>query len=112
HPNYSFGSNLMKKDLKYLQHFNHKFAQREPKACLQKASVNNDFIFLRSRGAVVSSNPHNRHVAKVSSSHGVNMTLFNGQFPEDGMAWSPGPILRIFISTFHIKFITVIRIFR
>jgi hypothetical protein len=75
----------MKEDLEYLQHFNHKFAQRELKTSLQKASIDNNFIFLRSRDDVVSSNPHDRHVTKVSSSHGVNMTLFNGQFSED--AW-------------------------
>src|SRR5690348_13848505 len=40
------------------------------------------------------------------------MTLFNGRFSEDGMAWPLGLILRIFISTFHIITITVIRIFR
>ena len=73
----------MKKDLEYLQHFNHKFAQWEPKVCLQKALVNNNFIFFRSRGGAVSSNPHNRHVTKVSSSHGVNMTLLNGRLSED-----------------------------
>ena len=77
HPNYSFGGKLMEKDLEYVQHFNHKFAQREPKACLQKASVYDNFIFLRSRGSAVSSNPHNRHIAEISPSHSVNMTLFD-----------------------------------
>jgi hypothetical protein len=33
HPNYSFGGNLVKKDLEYFQYLNHKFAQREPMAC-------------------------------------------------------------------------------
>jgi hypothetical protein len=42
----------MKKDLKCLQNFNQKFAQWEPKTCLQKASINN-FIFLEGRGGVV-----------------------------------------------------------
>jgi hypothetical protein len=82
----------MKEDLEYLQYFNHKFAQRKPKTSLQKASIDNNFVFLRSRDDVVSSNPHERHVTKVSS-HGVNMTLFNSRFSEDGMAWSLGPIL-------------------
>jgi hypothetical protein len=76
----------MKKDLKYLQHFNQKFAQWEPKTRLHKASVDNNLIFFRSRGGVVPSNTHNRQVTKVSSLHGVNLTLFNGRLSEDGMA--------------------------
>jgi hypothetical protein len=43
----------MKKDLKYLQYFNQKFAQREPKTCLHEAPVNNNFIFLWCKGGVV-----------------------------------------------------------
>jgi hypothetical protein len=42
----------MKKDLKCLQNFNQKFAQREPKACLQEAFVNNNFILLGRRAAL------------------------------------------------------------
>jgi hypothetical protein len=34
HPNNSFEGDLMKEDLVYLQHFNHKLAQREPKTYL------------------------------------------------------------------------------
>jgi hypothetical protein len=102
----------MKEDLVYLQHFNHKIAQREPKTSLQKASINKNFIFLRSRDDVVSTNPHDRHVTKVPSSHVVNMTLVNSRFSEDDMAWSLGSIFRIFISTLHIITITVISIFK
>jgi hypothetical protein len=94
----------MKKDLKYLQHFNQKFAQWETKTRLHKAYVDNNLIFFRSRGGAVPSNPHNRHVMKVSSLHGVNLTLFNGRLSEDGMAWPPGPVFRIFIA--------IVRIFR
>ena len=68
----------MKEDLVYLQHFNHKLAQREPKTSLKKASVDNNFVFLRSRDVVVSANPHDRHVPKVSSSHVLKITLFDG----------------------------------
>jgi hypothetical protein len=102
----------MKEDLVYLQHFNHKLAQRKPKTSLKKASVDNNFIFLRGRDDVVSANSHDRHVTKVPSSHVVKMTLFNNRFSEDSMAWSLGPIFRIFIPTFHIITITVISIFR
>jgi hypothetical protein len=77
HPNNSFGGDLMKEDLVYLQHFNHKLAQREPKTSLKKASIDNYFIFLRGRGSVVTASPHNRYVTKVPSSHVVKMTLFN-----------------------------------
>jgi hypothetical protein len=89
----------MKEDLVYFQHLTHKLAQRELKTSLKKASVDNNFIFLRSRYDVVSTNSHDRHVTKVPSSHVVKMTLFNSRFSEDSMAWSPGPIFRIFIST-------------
>jgi hypothetical protein len=34
----------MKEDLVYLQHFNHKLTQREPKTSLKKASVDNNFV--------------------------------------------------------------------
>jgi hypothetical protein len=112
HSDYSFGSTLMKKDLKYLQHFNQKIAQWEPKTCLQKASVDNNLIFFRSRGGAVPSNPHNRHLTKVYSFYGVNLTLFDGRLSEDGMAWPPGPVFRIFIPTFHIIVIAIVRIFR
>jgi hypothetical protein len=84
----------------------------QPKTCFQEALVNNNFVFLRSRGSAVSSNPHNRHIAEISPPHGVNMTLFDAQFSEDGMAWPPGSIFRIFISTLHIITITIMRIFR
>jgi hypothetical protein len=73
---------------------------------------NNNFVFLRSRDSVVSSNPHNRHIVEISPPHGVNMTLFDARFPEDGMAWPLGSILRIFISTLHIITCNVQRIFR
>jgi hypothetical protein len=112
HPDYSFRGKLMKKDLKRLQYFNQDSAQREPKPYFQKASVNNHLIYFRSRSSAVSSNPHNNHVAEVSSSHRINMTLFDSRFSEDGMAWSPWPIFRIFVSTFCIILITVIGVFR
>jgi hypothetical protein len=102
----------MKEDLIDLQHFNYKLAQRKTKSSLKKASVDNNFVFLRGRDVVVSASPHNRHVPKVPSSHVLKMTLFNGRFSEDSMAWSPGPILRIFIPTFHIIAIAVTSIFR
>ena len=68
----------MKEDLVDLQHFNYKLAQRKPKSSLKKASVDNNFVFLRSRDVVVSASPHDRHVPKVPSSHVFKMTLFNG----------------------------------
>jgi hypothetical protein len=102
----------MKENLVYLQHFNYKLAQREPKTSLKKASVDNNFIFLRGRGSVVSASPHDRHVTKVPSSHVVKMTLFNSWFSEDSMAWSPGPVFRIFVSSLHIITITIISILR
>jgi hypothetical protein len=102
----------MKKDLKYLRHFNQEFAQWEPKTRLQKASVDNNLIFFRSRGGVVPSSPHSRHITKLSSLHGVNVTLFNSRLSEDGMAWPLGPVFRIFIPTFHIIIIAIIRIFK
>jgi hypothetical protein len=89
HPYYSFRGKLMKKNLKHLQYFNQESAQQEPKPCFQKASVNNHLIYFRSRSSAVSSNPHNSHVTEVSSSHSINMTLFDSQFSEDGMAWLP-----------------------
>jgi hypothetical protein len=101
----------MKKNLKNLQYLNHKFAQWEPKTCFPEASINNNFVLLRSRGSTVSSNSDNRHVAKISPPHGVNMTLFDSRLSEDSMTWPPGSILRIFIPTLHIITITVIRIF-
>jgi hypothetical protein len=73
HPHYSFRGDLMKEDLVYLQHFNHKLAQREPKTSLKKARVDNNFIFLRGRGDVVSASSHDRHVTEVPSSHVVKM---------------------------------------
>jgi hypothetical protein len=102
----------MKKDLKCLQNFNQKFTQWESKTRPHKASVDNNLIFFRCRGGAVPSNPHNRHVTKVSSLHGVNLTLFNGRFSKDGMAWSLGLIFGIFIPTFYIEVITITRIFR
>jgi hypothetical protein len=111
HPNYSFGGDLMKEDLEYLQYFNHKFAQRKPKTNLQKASIDNNFVFLRSRDDVVSSNPHERHVAKIPPPHSVNMTLFDSRLSEDSMTWPSGPILKIFIPTLYVITIAVFRIF-
>jgi hypothetical protein len=67
----------VKEDLVDLQHFNYKLAQRKPETSLEKASENNNFIFLRGRGGVVSANSHDRHISKVPSSHVVKMTLFN-----------------------------------
>jgi hypothetical protein len=78
HSDYSFGSDLMKEDFKCLQNFNQKYAQWESKTCLHKASINNNFIFFGCRGGAVSPNAHNRHVTKISSLHGINLTLFNG----------------------------------
>jgi hypothetical protein len=102
----------MKKDLKCLQNFNQKFAQWEPKACLHEASVNNNFIFLGCRGGTISPNSHNRNVTKVSSLHGINLTLFDGRLSEDGMTWPPGPIFGIYIPAFHIEVIAITRILR
>jgi hypothetical protein len=93
-------------------HFNYKLAQREPKSSLEEASVNYNFIFLRGRDVVVSASPHNRLVPKVPSSHILKMTLLNGRFSEDKMAWPLGPIFRIFIPTFHIIAIAITSIFR
>jgi hypothetical protein len=73
----------MKEDFKCLQNFNQKSAQGESKTCLHKASVNDNFIFFGC--GVVSPNPHNRHVMKVSSLHGINLTLFYGRLSKDGM---------------------------
>jgi hypothetical protein len=68
----------MEEDLVDFQHFNYKLAQREPKPSLEEASVNYNFIFLKSRDVVVSTSSHNRHVPKIASSHVLKMTLFNG----------------------------------
>jgi hypothetical protein len=102
----------MKEDLVDFHHFNYKLAQREPKSSLEEASVNYNFVFLRSRDVVVSTSPHDRHVSKVPSSHVLKMTLFNGRFSEDTLAWSLGSVFRIFISTFYIIAIAVTSIFR
>jgi hypothetical protein len=67
----------MKEDLVDLQHFNYKLAQRKPETSLKKASEDNNFIFLRGRGGVVSASSHDTHISKVTSSHVVKMTLFN-----------------------------------
>jgi uncharacterized membrane protein (DUF106 family) len=40
------------------------------------------------------------------------MNLLNSRLSEDGMAWSLGPVLRIFIPTFHIIVIAIVGIFR
>jgi hypothetical protein len=45
----------MEEDLVGFQHFNYKLAQREPKPSLEEASVNYNFVFLRSRDIFVSS---------------------------------------------------------
>jgi hypothetical protein len=102
----------MEEDLVYLQHFNHKLAQGKPKTNLKKASVDNNFILLGGRDDVISASSHDRHVAKVPSSHVVKTTLFNNRFFEDSMAWSLEPIFRIFTPTFHIITINVISVFR
>jgi hypothetical protein len=78
----------MKKDLKYLQHFNQESAQWESKTRLQKAFVNNHLIFFRSR-AVLSPPTLTIVMSQVSSPHSINMTLLNSRLSEDGMAWSP-----------------------
>jgi hypothetical protein len=44
----------MKEDLVDFHHFNYKHAQREPKSSLEEASVNYNFVFLRSKDVVVS----------------------------------------------------------
>jgi hypothetical protein len=59
----------MKEDMIDLQHFSYKLAQRKPKSRLKKASIDNNFVFLRGRDVVVSASPHDRHVLKVPSSH-------------------------------------------
>jgi hypothetical protein len=65
----------MKEDLVDLQHFNYKLAQRKRKSSLKKASVDNNFVFLRGRDVVVSTTPHDRHVPKVPSSHVLKVTV-------------------------------------
>jgi hypothetical protein len=112
HPHHSFGGDQMEEDLVDFQYFDYKLAQREPKSSLEEALVNNNFVFFKGRDVVVFASPHNRHVPKVPSSHVLKMTLFNGRFSEDRMPWPPGPILRIFIPTFHIIAIVVTSIFR
>jgi hypothetical protein len=57
----------MEEGLVDFQHFNYKPAQREPKPSLEEALVNYNFVFLRGRGVVVSTSPHNRQVPKVPS---------------------------------------------
>jgi hypothetical protein len=111
HPHNSLEGDLMKEDLVDPQHFNYKLAQRKPKSSLKKASVDNNFVFVRSRDIVVSASPHDRHVPKIPSSHVVKVTLFNSRFSEDSMTWSTGSIFRIFVSAFHVITITLIRIF-
>jgi hypothetical protein len=101
----------MKEYFKCLQNLNQKSAQRESKTCFHKASINNNYIFFWRRGSAVSPNSHNRHVTKISPLHGINMTLFDRRLSEDGMAWPLRPIFGIFIPTFHIIFITIVRIF-
>jgi hypothetical protein len=107
-----FGSDLMKEDFKCLQNFNQKSAQGESKTYLHKASVHNNFIFFGCGGSAVSSNSHNRHVTKVSSLHGINLTLFYGRLSKNGMTWPLGSVFGIFIPNFHIKIITIVRVFR
>jgi hypothetical protein len=102
----------MDEDLVDFRYFNYKLAQRESKSSLEEASVNNNFVFLRGRDVVVSASPHNRHIPKVPPSHVLKMTLFNGRFSEDSMAWPLGPIFKISIPTFHIIAIVVTSIFR
>ena len=68
----------MKEDLVGLQHFNYKLTQREPKSSLEETSVDHNFIFFRGRDIVVSASSYNRHIPKVSSSHVLKMTLFDG----------------------------------
>ena len=103
---------LMEEDLEDFQHFNYKLAQREPKPSLEEASENHNFVLLRGRDVVVSASPHNRHIPKIPSPHVFEMTLFDGRFSEDLMTWPLGPILRIFVPTFHIVAIVVTSIFR
>ena len=102
HSNNIFRGYLMKENLIYFQHFNKKPAQWEPKPSFEEASVNHNFVFLGGRDVVVSTSPYNRHIPKVSSSHVLKVTLFDGRFSENRMNWSPGPILRIFAPTFRI----------
>ena len=73
----------MKKDLVGLQHVNYELTQRKPKPSLEEASKNHNFILLRGMDVVVSTNPHNRYIPKVLSSHILKMTLFDGRFSED-----------------------------
>jgi hypothetical protein len=77
HSNNSFGGYLMKVNLINFQHFDHKPAQWKLKPSFEETSVNHNFVFLRGRDVVVSTNSHNRHIPKVPSSHIVKMTLFN-----------------------------------
>jgi hypothetical protein len=83
HPQYGFGGHLMKEDLVGFQHFNYKPAQWESKPSFKEASVNHNFVFLGRRDVVVSTSPYNRHMPKVSSSHVLKVTLFDGRFSEN-----------------------------
>jgi hypothetical protein len=112
HSNNCFRSDLVEKNLICLQNFNNKSAQWEPKPSFEEASVDHDFVFFGSRNGSVCVSPHNRQISKIPSSHIIKMTLFDSRFPKDCMTWSPGPIFRVFASTFRIITVAVISIFR
>jgi hypothetical protein len=112
HPQYSFGGQLVKENLVGIQYFNYKLTHQKPKPSFEEASENHNFVFLRGRDVVVSTSPHNRHISKVSPPHVFEVTLLNGRFSENCMAWSPGSILRIFATTFCIITVTVTSILR
>jgi hypothetical protein len=112
HPQYGFGGQLVKENLVGFQHFNYKLAQRKPKPSFEEASENHNFVPLGGRDVVVSASPHNRHLPKVPSPHVFKVTLLDGRFSENCMAWSLGSILIIFAPTFCIITVTVTSIFR
>src|SRR5688572_27540733 len=103
----------MKVDFKYLQYFHDKTAQGKSQYSLQEASEDYDFILFGSRHSLLPVIcPHNRHVSKIPSPHGIKMTLFNVRFSEDCVTWSPRSIFGVFTPTFYIIAITITNVFR
>src|SRR5688572_18500749 len=103
----------MKVDFKYLQYFHDKTAQRKSQSSLQEASEDYDFILFGSRRSLLPGIcPHNRHVSKIPSPHGIKMTLFDARFFEDCVTWSPRSIFGVFTTTIRIITVTITCIFR
>jgi hypothetical protein len=86
------------------------FSKLQPKIC--SMGIEDNLIFFGCGSDAVPTNSHNRHITKIPSLHGINLTLFDGRLSEDSITWPLGPIFGIFIPTFHIIVITVVRIFR